>query len=164
MRNFFLSIITLVSFLSFSQTKDTLSETIIVSDTTSLVKNEKLSAFIEVENIPLFYSCDSIRKSANKRDQLKCFKQKMTEHIQENFFYPKLAQEQNIEGRVKVRFVIDKEGNVTKIQALGGHKYLQDAACKVVSLLPKFIPGSHNGEPVKVSFSLPFVFKLSKSN
>lgn len=164
MRILFLSIITLASFLSFSQTKDTLSETIVISDLNTTIKKEQLSPFIEVENIPLFHSCDSISKSLSKKEKLQCFKQKMTEYIQENFFYPKLAQDEHIEGRVTVRFIIDEEGNVTNIKAVGGHKYLKDAACKIVSLMPKFIPGSHKGKPVKVSFLLPLVFKLTKTD
>jgi protein TonB len=69
--------------------------------------------------------------------------------------YPESAREANIQGRVTVMFVIDKEGNVINVRARGsvGGSELEEEAIRIVNLLPQFKPGIHRGKPVNVSFS-----------
>ena len=76
--------------------------------------------------------------------------------------YPERAMEDNIQGRVSVVFVIDKDGSITNVQARGpkGGDLLEKEALRVISKLPKIKPGSQRGKPVKIKFSIPFVFKL----
>jgi len=75
--------------------------------------------------------------------------------------YPEHAKKNKIEGRAMVRFVIDENGNVTNpsIAASAGNEELDAEALRVVQKA-KFKPGYNNGEPVKVQFTLPVIFKL----
>ena len=57
-------------------------------------------------------------------------------------------------------FKIDKEGSIVDVQARAPHKALQDEAIRVVSSLPKMLPGKYKGETVGVKYSLPIAFKV----
>ncbi|GHU95046.1 cell envelope biogenesis protein TonB [Bacteroidia bacterium] len=81
--------------------------------------------------------------------------------IAENMRYPALLQENNVQGRVIVRFVVGSSGKVDKVEVLQGFDRLADAeAIRVVKLLPKFTPGRHNGRAVPVWYTVPIIFKL----
>jgi protein TonB len=83
--------------------------------------------------------------------------------ISNNLKYPTIAQENNIQGRVIVRFVVKKDGSIGDIQVQRG----LDASCdkearRVVEIMPKWIPGMQNGRAVPVYFTLPILFKLQQ--
>ncbi len=86
----------------------------------------------------------------------------MMKHIQEYFSYPEKALINKIKGKVWVRFIIDQDGNVTNIKALGpkGGKILNDEAIRVVSNLPKFEPAYKNGKQISVKYGFPINFSL----
>lgn len=117
-------------------------------------------SFDKVEDIPTFKSCD---KDGNKEAELKCFNTKMVNHIQNNFSYPKLALQNNISGKIWVSFVINDEGEVKNIEMKGPKNsyILKTEAKRLVSTLPKFVPGSHNGKAVNVKYTLPVNFTLN---
>ena len=76
--------------------------------------------------------------------------------------YPAIAKENDIEGSVFIRFVIDKSGNVTSVQiAKGTDKILNDAALKHVKKMPNWTPGKQRGKAVKVQYVVPIKFRLS---
>ena len=78
--------------------------------------------------------------------------------------YPKYAQENGIQGRVFVDFVIDESGNVTDVKISRGiHTSLDDEALRVISASPKWRPGRHRGKKVKVAMTIPVDFRLEKS-
>ncbi|TCI85396.1 energy transducer TonB [Tenacibaculum sp. M341] len=126
--------------------------------TNRLTREEVRSAqkFNEVDNLAAFPDCKGTG------DQLSCFNDEMIKHIQEYFVYPDEAIVNKLEGEVWVRFIIDKEGNVTNIKALGpkGGKILKEEAIRVVSHLPKFEPATVNGEPVSIKYGFPINFSL----
>ncbi|PSR01915.1 MAG: energy transducer TonB [Bacteroidetes bacterium SW_11_45_7] len=75
--------------------------------------------------------------------------------------YPPIAKENDIEGKIYVRFVIDKQGNVTNVSvARGSEKILNEAAVKHVQNMPKWQPGKQRGEKVKVQYVVPISFQL----
>lgn len=74
--------------------------------------------------------------------------------------YPAAASEEHIEGRVVVSFVIEKDGSVSNVRVeRSAHPILDKEAIHVVSLMPKWKPGSVDGEPVRVTYYLPITFK-----
>lgn len=82
-------------------------------------------------------------------------------YISRNMRYPEEAARQNIQGRVVLQFVIEKDGSVGDVKIIRGtHPLLDEEAIRVIKTLPKFIPGKENGEPVRVWFSMPLTFKL----
>lgn len=81
--------------------------------------------------------------------------------LSQNVSYPDGAKEQNIEGKVYVRFVIDKFGKPGNIEiARPAHPLLDEEAKRVVALMPDWVPGKQSGKDVAVSYTLPLNFKL----
>ena len=82
-------------------------------------------------------------------------------YISKNLKYPVIAQENGIQGKVIVRFVVTKNGSVDKVEVV---RQLDPAcdkeAMRVIRSLPKFIPGKQNGVNVSVWYTLPITFKL----
>lgn len=75
--------------------------------------------------------------------------------------YPVIAQENGIQGKVYVNFVVNKDGSVSNAKISRGVDPSLDAeALRVVSTLPKWRPGKQRGAPVRVSYTVPISFKL----
>ena len=77
--------------------------------------------------------------------------------------YPLPARQQGIEGRVFVRFVVDKDGSLSDVQAIKGIGAGCDReAVRVVQNASSFSPGKQRGKPVRVRMVLPITFQLNK--
>lgn len=74
--------------------------------------------------------------------------------------YPAEAKAAGVEGRVFVQFVVDKQGNVIDEKIVRGVSPELDAEALRVVRQAQFEPGSNDGQPVKVRFSLPISFRL----
>ena len=75
--------------------------------------------------------------------------------------YPPAAQQQGIQGKVVVSFIVNKDGSITETRVAKAVNPLLDAeALRVVSLMPKWKPGIDNGKPCRTLFAIPIVFKL----
>jgi protein TonB len=82
-------------------------------------------------------------------------------YIAKNIVYPGEALENNIQGRVILKFVVQPDGSVGRIEILKGVDLLLDQeAVRVVGVLPKFKPGKQNGVPVPVWFMVPVTFLI----
>ncbi|UGS21433.1 energy transducer TonB [Flavobacterium cyclinae] len=114
--------------------------------------------FAVIEDVPVFPGCEKVEKTK----RLDCFMEQMAKHIKKNQQYPERAQEDGIQGRVSVLFVIDKDGSITNVQVRGpkGGELLEKEAKRVIEKLPKFKPGMQRGKPVKVKYSQPITFRL----
>ena len=87
----------------------------------------------------------------------------LMKYVGNHIKYPTMAAENNIQGRVVVKFVVKKDGSVGEVQVLRGKDPdLDKEAVRVVRTLPKFIPGKMNGQAVSVWFTLPINFKLQQ--
>ena len=85
----------------------------------------------------------------------------MMKFVASNVKYPEAAKDKNIEGRVFVSFVIEKDGSVSNVKVLRGiGGGCDEEAVRVVKSMPNWTPGKQKGEPVRVSFQMPFMFKL----
>lgn len=85
----------------------------------------------------------------------------LSKYLSENIKYPQLAKENNIEGRVFVSFVVEKDGRVGNIKILrdiGGGCGAE--AVRVVKSMPRWKPGKQRGKPVRSQFNLPVNFSL----
>ena len=146
---------TLFALALILQATITYSQDIIVIDD-EIKKGESSVPFAVIEDVPTFPGCEEIEKGK----KLSCFNTKVSEHINTTFKYPSKARRKNIEGRVLVMFVINKEGDITNIETKGGDPILQTEALRIVRLLPKMKPGMQKGKPVNVKYTLPITFKL----
>ncbi|HKC69829.1 MAG TPA: energy transducer TonB [Bacteroidia bacterium] len=85
----------------------------------------------------------------------------MAAFLQKNLKYPELAKEENVSGKVVINFIVNEEGKVVSVTPLNRIGYgCDEEALRVVRLMQNWKPGMVKGKPVKVSFSLPIVFKL----
>ena len=81
--------------------------------------------------------------------------------LAKNIKYPVAAQEAKIEGRVIVQFVIERDGSVSDAKVMRGVSPELDAeAIRVVSMMPKWIPGKQRGKAVAVKYTMPIMFRL----
>ena len=82
--------------------------------------------------------------------------------IKDNLEYPQKAIDEQTEGRVIIRFVVNSNGEISDPTILKGiNKNLDQAAIDVINKLPRWKPGQQDGQPVSVRFTLPIVFKLT---
>ena len=83
-------------------------------------------------------------------------------YINRSLKYPQLSRENNSQGRVIVRFVIDSNGIITTPQVVrsSGDFHLDMEAVRVIESMPKWKPGKHKGKSVCVYFTMPIVFSL----
>ena len=81
--------------------------------------------------------------------------------LSSHVIYPTIAQENGVEGRVVVGFVVEKNGSISKINIEHSvDPSLDKEAMRVVRAMPRWTPGKHNGEYVRVKYTVPIVFRL----
>ena len=115
--------------------------------------------FSVIEQVPLIEGCESVY---NLKEQKECFSNKINEHVMKNFNIA-LANNLGLEKGVKrifVSFKIDVNGAVVDVNARAPHPELETEAIRVIKLLPKMVPGIHNGRVVNVPYSLPITFSI----
>ncbi len=85
----------------------------------------------------------------------------MYKWLGDNIVYPPAAAEEGVSGRVVVEFVVGKDGSISNVRVVRSrHTALDKEALRVVKAMPNWIPGRNNGQPVKVTYTLPVTFKL----
>ena len=87
----------------------------------------------------------------------------MNRYIANNIQYPEKEKNSNITGTVFITFVVEKDGHLTGIRILRGvpgGPGLDAEAIRVIGAMPKWAPGQQNGQPVRVQYSIPILFKL----
>jgi len=101
--------------------------------------------FVVVEEMPMFPGGDV----------------ELLKYISEHTQYPEVAKENNIQGRVIVRFCVTSKGGVSQVSVLKGvDPELDKEAIRVVNTLPTFKPGKQGGKPVPVWYMVPITFTL----
>ena len=113
--------------------------------------------FAVIEDKPLFQECKNVPRS----EQMSCFKEHLDKHVKNNFRYPQAALDMGIEGRVNVSFRINTDGTITILGVRGTDRILEDEAKRIISTIPKLIPGKQRNKPTAVTFAYPINFKLS---
>ena len=109
-------------------------------------EEEEAAPFVIVEDMPEF-------KGGEKA---------LLKYIAEHVVYPEIAKENDIQGTVYVKFVINEKGKVTNVGLLRGVDPLLDKeAIKVIESLPDWKPGKQSGKNVKVSMQVPIKFQLA---
>jgi protein TonB len=101
--------------------------------------------FVVVEEMPMFPGGDA----------------ELLKYIGEHTQYPEIAKENNIQGKVIVRFCVTPKGGVSQVSVLKGvDPELDKEAIRVVNTLPTFKPGKQGGKPVPVWYMVPISFTL----
>ena len=85
----------------------------------------------------------------------------LMQYLSKNIKYPVVAEENGIQGRVIVTFVVEKNGSITDVQVVKSvDPSLDKEAVRVVKSMPHWIPGKQNGSAVRVKYTLPVTFRL----
>lgn len=85
----------------------------------------------------------------------------LLEYLSNNIKYPVVAQENGVQGRVTVSFVVEKDGSITDVKVVRSvDPSLDKEAARVVKSMPRWIPGKQNGSAVRVKYNVPVSFKL----
>lgn len=104
---------------------------------------------------------DKVLEKAEVMPQFPGGDQAMMKFVSENVQYPEEAKEKEISGRVMVGFIVEKDGSISDVKivkGIGGG--CDEEAVRVVKAMPKWKPGKDKGKPVRVSYMMPFTFKL----
>lgn len=89
----------------------------------------------------------------------------MIQYLSSNIKYPAEARDNNIQGRVLIQFVVEKDGSISNAEIVRSvHELLDAEALRCVSAMPVWTPGTHHGEPVRVRYTIPLNFKLQDSD
>ncbi len=119
----------------------------VVQEAKEEVQQEEPEAepFVVVEEMPMYPGGDAA----------------LLQYIAEHTQYPEVAKENNIQGKVIVRFCVTSKGGVDKVSVLKGvDPELDKEAIRVVQTLPTFKPGKQGGKPVPVWYMVPINFTL----
>ncbi|OFX18483.1 MAG: hypothetical protein A2041_13550 [Bacteroidetes bacterium GWA2_31_9b] len=83
------------------------------------------------------------------------------EHVANYLKYPPKALENGIQGRVILKFIIEKDGSLTNIEVFQSVDPILDAeAIRVLKTLKQWVPGYVKGSPIRIEYDFPFNFKL----
>jgi len=105
----------------------------------------EVTPFVVVEEMPMFPGGDV----------------ELLKYIAEHTQYPEVAKENNIQGKVIIRFCVTSKGGVSQVSVLKGvDPELDKEAIRVVNTLPTFKPGKQGGKPVPVWYMVPITFTL----
>ena len=108
-------------------------------------QNQKDSVLVTVEQSPEFPGGTSA----------------LMQFLARNLKYPATAARANVQGKVFVQFVVDKNGEIGSIRVIKGVGFgCDEETVRVVSIMPKWNPGQQNGRPVAVQYNLPIEFML----
>jgi protein TonB len=141
------SFIPITDEINQNTTDGDVNDTVTYTEVHDEIVPAELKAFIRVEEMPEFPGGESA----------------LLAYIGKNTNYPSEAIENNIEGRVFLKFVVKADGSIGDIEMLKGVDPLLDSeAIRVVGTLPRFRPGRQNGEPVPVWYSVPVLFKINR--
>ena len=87
--------------------------------------------------------------------------QALMDYLSNNVKYPVVAQENGVQGRVVVSFVVEKDGSITDVKVVKSvDPSLDKEAARVVKSMPRWIPGKQNGSAVRVKYNVPVSFRL----
>ncbi|MDF1551116.1 MAG: energy transducer TonB, partial [Bacteroidales bacterium] len=109
----------------------------------------------ENEEVPVLFMAQSMPEFPGGKKGLQ-------HYISKNISYPIAAIENDIQGKVFVRFIVNSKGNVERESVIRSiHPLLDKEALRVVRSFPSWKPGSQNGRNVSVWYTVPIVFKIN---
>lgn len=87
--------------------------------------------------------------------------QALFEYLSKNIKYPVIAEENGVQGRVIVTFVVERDGSITDVKVVKSvDPSLDKEAQRVIKSMPHWIPGKQNGSAVRVKYTVPVIFRL----
>ncbi len=88
--------------------------------------------------------------------------QALYDYLGKEVKYPQMAMDNNIQGKVYVQFVVEKDGSINDVNVVKGvHNTLDKEATRVVKAMPKWKPGKQRGKAVRVRYTIPINFTIN---
>lgn len=139
----------------------------------SLTSGKTKRIFFILSTVLFAFTCNLYAQSAGGQDEVFVVADEMPSYqggqkslmdlIYKNISYPQDAINNGIEGKVIVRFVINKEGKPTQISISKGLcASIDKVAIAAINKIPGFTPGKKDGKPVSVWYAIPITFKLEQ--
>ena len=134
-----------------------------ISKTTTTTQNSPATSQNDrIKGIEAEQPNDQIYRMVEQLPQFPGGENEMKRFINKQLIYPAAARENNEEGRVIVEFVVMANGEIKSANIVRGvSESLDQEALRVIRLMPKWIPGKQNGQPVNVIMVTPITFQLS---
>ena len=150
---------------------------VLVAGTAKTIANEQPLVKIEQQDGCVFDICEQM-PSFPGGDA------KLMEFLMRNVKYPEQAEEYGVQGRVKVQFIVEKDGSISKPKVVetsqdandpqvvvtkatvsekdykAGVQALKDEAIRVVKAMPKWTPGKQRGKSVRAKYTIPVTYRL----
>ncbi|MGY5850008.1 energy transducer TonB [Salegentibacter sp. F14] len=101
------------------------------------------------QTAPVWPGCEE------EADKKSCFNQKLMTHVRENYQYPKNDDGEYLRGKVTIKMEVNEEGNVVVKSVKGGAPKVNAAAKEMIEKMPKMQPGTRNGKPSAVGYTIP---------
>jgi len=127
---------------------------------------------VKPSNVKIKRSSRTDNKVANKENifdvveempQFPGGQEALLEYLAKNVKYPVVAEENGVQGRVILTFIVERDGSITNIKVVKSvDPSLDKEAIRVVKSMPRWVPGKQNGSPVRVEYSVPIVFRLTE--
>lgn len=108
-------------------------------------------------------STEKVFQFAEKMPEFTGGMEAMFKYIQSKLEYPKYEKDKGIQGNVYVRFVVEKDGRITRpeiLKSVEGSKNFDKEVLRIINSMPLWTPGENNGTKVPVYMTLPFQFKI----
>ncbi len=151
------------------EVKLTLAEKRVLIDKQTAAREERRRLELEerIKTTPTYVNSEG-KMIYNKAEVDPSFvggKKAMMQYLNENIQFPEDAEKEELEGTVFVDFVITEAGDVREVGVTDApgedvDQRFRDEAIRVVSSMPKWVPGKQRGKPVQVKYSLPIAFQI----
>ena len=132
-----------------------------------LVSNEVVSDFADYVDTEVIIADDEpeedvVFQVVEQQPEFPGGMQALYKYLGDNIQYPRVSRENNSQGRVFIRFVVNSDGSIQDAEVIksSGDVYLDKEAVRVVAGMPKWKPGMHSGKPVRVYYTVPVMFRL----
>lgn len=131
------------------------NEEVVLRDADGKILEQSIFEEVDNKTEEVFVICEEMPEYPDGEYALQRF-------IAKNIKYPKVAQQNGIEGRVYITFVVNQDGIVKNTKVIKGVDPSLDAeALRVVSSMPDWKPGKQDGKAVSVSYTVPINFALN---
>lgn len=139
-----------------------LSQEIKTVDNTNKEQKETIIKIIDVVEEPIIIEIvEPIVDFPDVEAQFPGGEEMMRKWMQENIIYPEISMENGDQGKVYLKFVVERDGTITNVEVIKGTtRDLDNEAKRIVRNMPKWNPGESSGNKVRSSFTLPINFEL----
>jgi periplasmic protein TonB len=127
---------------------------------------EEEEVFVRCEVMPRFPGCEDMEGTNEQKSE--CAQKKLFEYINTNLKYPEEAKKNGVQGQVVLKFVVNKVGEITKVEILrdpgaGLGEAAKELVLSMNKMTERWSSGKQRNRPVNVWYTLPVKFSLGES-